>query len=144
VSLAREKLRGQLEARSAPHVEIEGASEVLNPDALTIGFARRFATYKRATLMFHDKERLARILNNPDRPVQLIFAGKAHPHDHPGKELIKEIVKTAELPEFRHSIVFLENYDITIARYMVQGVDIWLNTPRRPKEASGTSGMKVI
>jgi starch phosphorylase len=117
---------------------------VLNPDALTIGFARRFATYKRATLLFRDKERLARILNDPDRPLQLIFAGKAHPHDHPGKELIKEIVKTAELPEFRHSIVFLENYNMGIARYMVQGVDVWMNTPRRPQEASGTSGMKVI
>ncbi len=144
VSLARRKLRAQLQARSATQAEIEGASEVLNPDALTIGFARRFATYKRATLILRDKERLAQIVNNPDRPVQFIFAGKAHPHDHPGKELIKEIVKTAELPEFRHSMVFLENYDMSIARYMTQGIDVWLNTPRRPKEASGTSGMKVI
>ena len=144
VSLAREKLRRQMEARGAPLAEIEAASEVLNPDALTIGFARRFATYKRATLLLRDKERLARILNNPDRPIQLIFAGKAHPHDHLGKELIKELVKTAELPEFRHSIVFLENYDISIARNMVQGVDVWLNTPRRPNEARGPSGMTVI
>jgi starch phosphorylase len=144
VSYAREKLHVQLQARGAPQAEIEAAGEVLNPDALTIGFARRFATYKRATLLFRDKERLAKILNNPDRPLQLIFAGKAHPHDHLGKELIKEIVKTAELPEFRHSIVFLENYDIAVARYLVQGVDVWLNTPRRPNEASGTSGMKAI
>lgn len=144
VSFARQRLREQLQARGVTQAEIESASEALNPDALTIGFARRFATYKRATLILRDKERLARIVNNPDQPVQFIFAGKAHPHDHPGKELIKEIVKTAELPEFRHSIVFLENYDMSIARYLTQGIDVWLNTPRRPKEASGTSGMKVI
>lgn len=144
VAFARDRLEAQLVARSAPQTEVEDAREALNPDALTIGFARRFATYKRATLFFRDKERLAKILNNPERPVQLIFAGKAHPHDHLGKELIKEIVKTAELPEFRHAIVFLENYDMAIARYLVQGADVWVNTPRRPKEASGTSGMKVI
>ncbi len=144
VSFARRRLVAQLAARGAPQSEIEAAAEVLNPDALTIGFARRFATYKRATLLFRDKERLARIVNDPDRPVQFIFAGKAHPHDHLGKELIKEIVKTAEQPEFRHAMVFLENYDINVARYLVQGVDVWLNTPRRPNEASGTSGMKVI
>lgn len=144
VALARARLRRQLEARGVSQAEIQSASEVLNPDALTIGFARRFATYKRATLLLRDPERFARLLNDPDRPVQIIFAGKAHPHDHPGKELIREIVKLAEQPEFRHKIVFLENYDIAIARYMIQGVDVWLNTPRRPKEASGTSGMKVI
>jgi glycogen phosphorylase len=144
VALARRKLQAQFEARGAPQSEVEAAAEVLNPDALTIGFARRFATYKRATLILRDKERLARLLNDPERPVQLIFSGKAHPHDHLGKELIKEIVKTAEMPEFRHSIVFLENYDMSIARYMVQGTDIWLNNPRRPEEASGTSGMKLI
>ena len=144
VSYARGKLRTQLESRGAPQSVIQAANEVLNPDALTIGFARRFATYKRSTLLFRDKKRLELIVNDPLRPVQFIFAGKAHPHDHLGKELIKEIVKTAELPEFRHAIVFLENYDISVARYMVQGVDVWLNTPRRPNEASGTSGMKVI
>jgi starch phosphorylase len=144
VAFCRERLRSQLEVRGASQSEIESAEEVLNPDALTIGFARRFATYKRATLIFQDKARLARILNDPDRPVQFIFAGKAHPHDIPGKEFIREIVNTARLPEFRHRIVFLENYDMAIARAMTQGVDIWLNTPRRPKEASGTSGMKVI
>jgi starch phosphorylase len=143
-SFARARLRDQLEARGAPQSVIAAANEVLNPDALTIGFARRFATYKRATLLFRDKERLELLVNDPLRPVQFIFAGKAHPHDHLGKELIKEIVKTAELPEFRHAIVFLENYDIGLARYMVQGVDVWMNTPRRPNEASGTSGMKVI
>jgi glycogen phosphorylase len=144
VAFCRERLRRQLELRGASQAEITGAEEVLNPDALTIGFARRFATYKRATLLLQDRARLARILNDSDRPVQLIFAGKAHPHDIPGKEFIREIVNVARLPEFRHRIVFLENYDMGIARAMTQGVDVWLNTPRRPKEASGTSGMKVI
>ncbi|PJF27836.1 MAG: alpha-glucan phosphorylase, partial [Phototrophicales bacterium] len=144
VAFARQRLRQQLIKRGAPQSEIEMAEEVLNPDALTIGFARRFATYKRATLIFEDLDRLNRILNNPDRPVQFIFAGKAHPHDEPGKAFIREIVRIAHLPEFRHKIVFLENYDMLIARYLVQGVDVWLNNPRRPKEASGTSGMKVI
>ncbi len=144
VAFCRERLRRQLEMRGVPLAEITGAEEVLNPDALTIGFARRFATYKRATLLLQDRARLSRILNDPDRPVQLIFAGKAHPHDIPGKEFIREIVSVARLPEFRHRIVFLENYDMAIGRAMTQGVDVWLNTPRRPKEASGTSGMKVI
>ena len=144
VSFARRRLRQQLESRGAPATEIANAEEALNPDALTIGFARRFATYKRATLLFKDPERLQRILNNPDRPVQLIFAGKAHPNDNPGKDLIRTINHFASQPEFRHSIVFLENYDMVIGRYLVQGCDIWLNTPRRPREASATSGMKVV
>lgn len=144
VTFTRNRLRVQLENRGASRSEIEAASEVLNPDALTIGFARRFATYKRATLMFRDLDRLDRILNNPDYPVQIIFAGKAHPHDTAGKEFIREIVNIARLERFRHNIVFLENYDMNVARYLVQGVDVWLNNPRRPKEASGTSGMKVI
>lgn len=144
VAFARERLRQQLIKRNAPPNEIEAAEDVLNPEALTIGFARRFATYKRATLLFRDPERLKRIVSDPDRPVQFIFAGKAHPHDHPGKELIRDVVRFANMPEFRHAFVFLENYDMTVAHYLVQGVDIWLNTPRRPQEASGTSGMKVI
>jgi starch phosphorylase len=144
VAFVRQRSRLQIERRGAPPSEIEAADEALNPDALTIGFARRFATYKRATLLFRDLERLASILNHPDRPVQIIFAGKAHPHDTAGKELIREIVHTARREEIRHSLVFLENYDMNSARHLVQGVDIWLNTPRRPKEASGTSGMKVI
>jgi len=144
VAFCRERLRSQLVSRGVTSKEIEMAEEVLNPDALTIGFARRFATYKRASMILRDRERLARLLNNADRPVQLIFAGKAHPHDLPGKEIIREIVNSARLPEFRHNIVFLENYDMSIARAMVQGVDVWLNNPRRPEEASGTSGMKVI
>lgn len=144
VGFARTRLRAQLENRGSPRSVIDEATEALNPDALTIGFARRFATYKRATLIFRDVERLKRILNNPERPVQIIFAGKAHPHDTAGKEFIRQIVNFARDPELRGSIVFLENYDMNIARYLVEGVDVWLNNPRRPKEASGTSGMKVI
>ena len=116
---------------------------MLDPEALTIGFARRFATYKRGTLIFRNLDRLAAIINNKDRPVQIVFAGKAHPRDHGGKELIAEILHIARRPEFRRRIVFLEDYDINVARYLVQGVDVWLNNPRRPLEASGTSGMKV-
>jgi starch phosphorylase len=144
VTFARRRVERQLRHRGAPQNEIQHAAEILNPDALTIGFARRFATYKRATLLFRDPERLARILNNPERPVQIIFAGKAHPHDQPGKDLIRQIANLSRQPEFRDHVVFLEDYDMHIARYLVQGVDVWLNTPRRPKEASGTSGMKVI
>jgi len=144
VAFTRARLRHQLERRGGSQSAMEAADEVLNPDALTIGFARRFATYKRATLLFRDLERLKKIVNNPDCPVQIIFAGKAHPHDTGGKDLIRQIVNAARDPELRHSIVFIENYDMNIARHLVQGVDIWLNTPQRPKEASGTSGMKVI
>ncbi len=144
VAFARQRLAMQLERRGVSRSEIESAEEVLNPDALTIGFARRFATYKRATLFMQDIERLRKLLHSQDRPVQFIFAGKAHPHDEGGKAFIREIVNIARDPEFRHSLVFLENYDMLIARYLVQGVDVWLNNPRRPKEASGTSGMKVI
>ena len=107
-------------------------------------FARRFATYKRATLVLRDPDRLARILNNPHRPVQLLFAGKAHQRDEPGKEIIRKVVHLAGQPEFRHRIVFIEDYDINVARHLVQGVDVWLNTPVRPLEASGTSGMKAV
>jgi glycogen phosphorylase len=116
---------------------------VLDPDALTIGFARRFATYKRATLLFSDPERLLRLLHDPERPIQIIFAGKAHPRDNPGKELIRQIVHMARREDMRHRVVFLEDYDMSLARYMVQGSDIWLNTPRQGLEASGTSGMKA-
>lgn len=114
-----------------------------DPQALTIGFARRFATYKRATLIFRDRERLLRLLNNPERPVQILFAGKAHPADQPGKDLIKEIYMLSRTPEFAGKIIFLENYDMDMARHLVSGVDLWLNNPIRPHEASGTSGMKA-
>jgi starch phosphorylase len=143
VAFARRRLCSQLEKRGARPAEIRQASEVLDPEALTIGFARRFATYKRGTLLFHDVERLVKIVGQRDRPVQIIFAGKAHPRDNPGKELIRQIIHHARRAEFRNRIVFIENYDMVVARYLVQGVDVWLNTPRRPHEASGTSGMKA-
>ncbi|HPF69676.1 MAG TPA: alpha-glucan family phosphorylase [Candidatus Krumholzibacteria bacterium] len=142
VSFVRRRLRKQLQDRGANRAWIRQASEVLDPEALTIGFARRFATYKRASLILRDPARLSRILNNPQRPVQLVFAGKAHPADNPGKELIRQLIHLASQEEFRKRIVFVEDYNIEVARYMVQGVDVWLNTPRRPLEASGTSGMK--
>lgn len=144
VAFVRRRLRSQLERRGAPLAEIEAADEVLDPKALTIGFARRFATYKRATLLLRDPDRLMRILNNPDRPVQIIYAGEAHPRDNAGKALIQQIVGLAHQDPFRRRLVFLEDYDMDITRYLVQGVDIWLNTPRRPLEASGTSGMKAV
>ncbi len=116
----------------------------LNPNALTIGFARRFATYKRATLLFRDLDRLAKIVNNPERPVQFIFAGKAHPADKAGQDLIKNIVEISKRPEFRGKILFVQNYDMNLAKMLLQGVDVWLNTPTRPLEASGTSGEKGV
>lgn len=142
VGFARRRLAQQLRARGAASGEIETAEEVLDPDALTIGFARRFATYKRANLIFRDIKRLSAILNDAKRPVQIIFAGKAHPRDHGGKELIAQIIHVSKSDEFRRRVVFLEDYDMNVARYLVQGVDMWLNNPRRPLEASGTSGMK--
>jgi len=143
VAFARRRLRMQLDQRGAPPAEREQAEEVLDPKALTIGFARRFATYKRATLLLRDPERLARILCDPQHPVQVIYAGKAHPADHEGKDFIRQVVQFARRSDFRHRIVFLEDYDMKVGRYLYQGVDLWLNTPRRPMEASGTSGMKV-
>jgi starch phosphorylase len=143
VAFARKRLREQLRRRGAPPSEIARAEEVLDPEALTLGFARRFATYKRGTLIFRNLDRLIALVNNKDRPVQFVFAGKAHPRDHGGKELIAEILHIARRPELRRRIVFLEDYDINVARYLVQGIDVWLNNPRRPLEASGTSGMKV-
>jgi starch phosphorylase len=116
---------------------------VLDETCFTIGFARRFATYKRATLLFKDPERLKHILNRGDRPMQIIFAGKAHPADDPGKLFIQQVYQMSQQPGFLGKIVFLEEYDMCVARYLVQGVDVWLNTPRRPHEASGTSGQKA-
>jgi starch phosphorylase len=143
VAFARRRLRAQLERRGAPQAEIEAADEALDPDILTICFARRFAGYKRATLILRDPERLARILNNPDRPVQIIFAGRAHPRDDEGKEMIRQVVSFCRKPELRNRLVFIEDHDMAVTRSMVQGADVWLNTPRRPLEASGTSGMKA-
>lgn len=143
IDFCRERLKAQIINRGFTKNEINHAEQILTPEALIIGFARRFATYKRGTLLFRDIDRLKKIISNPHRPVQIIFAGKAHPHDNGGKELIKNIAEICRREEFRDHIVFLEDYDINVARYMVQGVDVWLNNPRRPLEASGTSGMKV-
>jgi starch phosphorylase len=143
VVFARRHFRQQLLKRGAGASELAIADEILDPEALTIGFARRFATYKRANLILADPDRLAKLLGNPSRPVQIVFAGKAHPRDNPGKDLIRQIVHAARKEPFSRSLVFLEDYDINVARYLVQGVDVWLNTPLRPMEASGTSGMKA-
>jgi starch phosphorylase len=130
---------GYSQAQIAYEIELLRGDE----DALVIGFARRFATYKRATLLFDDPERLQRLLNDPERPVILIFAGKAHPHDEPGKELIKRIHEFSRQPQFRGKVLLLEGYDLTLARKLVTGVDLWVNTPEYPLEACGTSGMKA-
>lgn len=144
VSFMRQRLREQLLSRGVSAKEADLSNSVLDPDTLTIGFARRFATYKRGTLILRSIEKLSQLLHDRDRPMQIIFAGKAHPRDHMGKELIRQIIHYCGDERFRRKIVFIEDYDLNIARYLVQGVDIWLNTPIRPKEASGTSGMKVV
>jgi starch phosphorylase len=143
VNWARRHVREQRIRRGASRREIDAADEVLNPDALTICFARRFATYKRATLILRDRDRLKRLLSDGSRPVQLILAGKAHPRDDAGKELIRQVTHLSRDPEWGRRVVFIEDYDMAVARYLVQGVDVWLNTPVRPNEASGTSGMKA-
>jgi starch phosphorylase len=143
VSFVRERLKRQLTRQGSPRARIIEAEGVLDPEVLTIGFARRFATYKRAYLVLKNVERLKKILLDRDRPVQLVMAGKAHPHDHPGKEIIRQIAQLSRGGEFQHRIVFIEDYDLEVARVLVQGCDVWLNTPRRPMEASGTSGMKA-
>jgi glycogen phosphorylase len=143
VGWSRAVLKDQLVRRGASFDETAIADEVLDPEALTIGFARRFASYKRGALLLRDVGRLQRLLEETKRPIQFIFAGKAHPADHEGKELIKALVNFASNPAVRRRILFLENYDINIARMLVQGADVWLNTPRRGMEASGTSGMKA-
>ena len=143
VAFARRRLREQLRRQGATPEELERASEVLDPEALTIGFGRRFTTYKRGTLLLLFRERLLRLFSRPGQPVQIIYAGKAHPADEPAKRLIRELVHLSQQPEFRNHMVFLEDYDLAVCRQMVQGADVWLNTPRRPLEASGTSGMKA-
>ncbi|MDH3892656.1 MAG: alpha-glucan family phosphorylase [candidate division Zixibacteria bacterium] len=143
VFFARKRLKQQLMRRGASQLVIQRADQLLDPQILTIGFARRFSTYKRGNLIFSDPERLAKIVNSEDCPVQILVAGKAHPLDTPGKEIIKQMVEYTSEERFRHRVIFLEDYDINVARYLVQGVDVWLNNPRRPLEASGTSGMKA-
>ena len=143
VYFIRQRLEAQLKAKGVSQMLINQAREALNPETLTIGFARRFATYKRGSLIFRDMQRLMKLLDDPMRPVQFIFAGKAHPQDNAGKEIIKQIIHSIYEKKLMKYIVFIEDYDINVARYMVQGVDVWLNNPLRPQEASGTSGMKA-
>lgn len=144
VTWVRERLAHHLGQRGEPAERVAGAASVLDPAVLTIGFARRFAEYKRPTLFFSQPERVRRLLTDPGRPVQLVLAGKAHPRDDGGKALIAEVVRFSADPEVRERIVFLEDYDLDRAAHLVAGVDVWLNTPRHPLEASGTSGMKVL
>ncbi len=144
VTYARERLSRQLAGSGAPEREVEQARTLFDPDILTLGFARRFAAYKRPNLLLHDPERLLRLLADPRRPVQLIMAGKAHPADLDGQALIQEWTRFIRRPEVRPHVVFLSDYDMRLTEQLVQGVDVWLNTPRRPWEACGTSGMKVL
>jgi glycogen phosphorylase len=143
ISKVRELLVAQYARRNAPIAVVRAAESALDPEVLTIGFARRFTTYKRANLILRDPERLKAMLTDEDRPVQIIFAGKAHPQDNEGKELIRNIIQFARHHDVRSHIAFIEDYDMGVARHLVQGVDVWLNTPRRPLEACGTSGMKA-
>ncbi|HJL43504.1 MAG TPA: alpha-glucan family phosphorylase [Myxococcales bacterium LLY-WYZ-16_1] len=143
ISFVRKRIVNQATSLGSS-MHADGGVDALNPDALTVGFARRFATYKRATLLLSDPDRLLRLISASERPIQFIFSGKAHPADHPAKEYIQKIANTVKDRRFGNSIVFIEDYDIDIARRMVQGVDLWLNNPQRPREASGTSGMKLI
>ena len=143
VEFLRARLKRQQLRHGEGHWKLTQLDNVFDPEALTLGFARRFATYKRATLIFHDKERLKRLLNDAERPVQLVFAGKAHPADDYGKALIERIYRLSQEQGFFGKIAIIENYDINVGRHLVGGVDVWLNTPRRPFEASGTSGQKA-
>jgi starch phosphorylase len=144
VEYARERLARDLAAGGARPAEVDEAKQLFDPNALTLGFARRFATYKRPNLLLHDPERLLRLLNNPQCPVQIIIAGKAHPADQPGQSLIQEWIRFIRRPEARAHAIFLADYDMLLTEHLVQGVDVWINTPRRPWEACGTSGMKVL
>ncbi|HUT31777.1 MAG TPA: alpha-glucan family phosphorylase [Sedimentisphaerales bacterium] len=143
IVFARKRLKAQMQRRGTYHTELNWAEEVLDPEVLTVGFARRFASYKRGNLLLRDPQRLVKLLTDSKRPVQLIFSGKAHPRDTEGKEIIRQIIHFASQYDVRRRIVFLEDYDISVARFLVRGVDVWLSTPRRPMEASSTSGMKA-
>jgi glycogen phosphorylase len=144
VEFARARFTRQMEIRGATRDDLERSRHFFDPNALTLGFARRFATYKRPNMLLHDPARLIRILTNPERPVQLIIAGKAHPADNPGKAMIQEWIHFIKRPDVRGHVMFLSDYDVLLTEHLVQGVDVWINTPRRPWEASGTSGMKVL
>jgi glycogen phosphorylase len=143
IQFVRERVQRAAINRKASASELRRLAEVLEPDTFTIGFSRRFATYKRATLLFRDVTRLKKIVNNPDMPVQIVFAGKAHPKDHPGKTLIRDIYHLSRDPELSRRLVFVEDYSMQVGRELVQGVDVWLNNPKRGEEACGTSGMKA-
>jgi len=143
-AFVRRRVSRQCRRRGESDEVVETARNMFDPNILTIGFARRFATYKRADLIMRELDRLARIVNDPDRPLQIIYAGKAHPADQPGKELIQKIANLRHDPRFAARIAFIEDYDINVCRHLIQGVDVWLNNPRRPLEASGTSGQKVV
>ena len=142
-NLIRKNIKAQKMRHGASIEELNEIDKLFNPDVLTIGFARRFATYKRADLIFKDLERITKIMNDPNRPVQIVFAGKPHPADIQGQDLVKRIYEISEMPQFKGKVFILENYNMAIARYLVSGVDVWLNNPRRPLEASGTSGEKA-
>jgi len=144
IKYVRELLSGRLAASGASLEALDGAKHLFDPNALTLGFARRFTTYKRPNLLLHDPERLFRLLSNSERPVQLVIAGKAHPADRAGQDLIQEWVHFIQRPEARPHVIFLSDYDMHLSEHLVQGVDVWINTPRRPWEACGTSGMKVL
>jgi starch phosphorylase len=144
IAFARERAKEQAIRRGESAEELQRLGKMLSPDALTIGFARRFATYKRANLILSDIQRLASMVNDPKRPVQFLFAGKAHPHDEPGKRVLQQVAEMMRDQKFQSKFAFIEDYDINVGRYLVQGVDVWLNNPRRPLEASGTSGQKVV
>ena len=144
LEFVRRRAVEQAQRRGESPETLQRLSRVLSPDALTIGFARRFATYKRANLILADIEKLASMVNDPKRPVQFVFAGKAHPRDEPGKRVLQQIAELMRDPQFADKFVFVEDYDINVGRLFVQGVDVWLNNPRRPLEASGTSGQKVV
>ena len=143
LNFIRQRTRHRLARMGADQAQLDSTAHLLNNKALTIGFARRFATYKRATLIFTDTERLKRIIHTAGRPVQFIFAGKAHPQDDPGKDFIREVYHRSFEAGLAGHLLFVEDYDINVARYLVTGADVWLNTPRRPHEASGTSGQKA-
>jgi starch phosphorylase len=144
IEFARRRAKEQAARRNEPAETLKKFGKLLSPDALTIGFARRFATYKRANLVLKDIQLLASMVNDPKRPVQFLFAGKAHPHDEPGKKVLQQVAEMMRDQKFHNKFVFIEDYDINVGRYLVQGVDVWLNNPRRPLEASGTSGQKVV
>ena len=144
LEFVRSRAVEQAERRNEPPEMLQRLAVALSPDALTVGFARRFATYKRANLILADIEKLVAMVNDPKRPVQFVFAGKAHPQDDPGKRVLQQIAQLMRDPQFADKVIFVEDYDIDVGRYFVQGVDVWLNNPRRPLEASGTSGQKVV